>query len=260
MPSVIEDLIDGSTAGLGPDGFIATRVFLVSEIEGAASARTGVALTAPGIPARGEEHPAIARIYVDTITAEFAPGSASTARVTVSYRALKSDRKEPSSSEPAVISIGATVAQEQTTYDRLGILMTVEYDPQDGSPLPPPQPGTVTVDRSHMVFTYSRREKFEGLAEKVQKFVGKISIAGWLGSTEDGAWKCTRIEGQSDDGGETYNVFYEFQHDPNLWKAHVVYIDPATGQPPEKSNNPSGNGIAVYEVYENADFNELSLF
>jgi hypothetical protein len=102
---------------------------------------------------------------------------------------------------------------------------------------------------------FSRREGFSP-AFKSRNFVGRTNSGTW-GGDPPGSWLCTRIEGVSDDGGQTFNVTYEFQYNIDTWLATVVFIDPDTGRPPE--NLIEGEGLKQVQVYPRVDFNLLNL-
>ena len=85
----------------------------------------------------------------------------------------------------------------------------------------------------------------------------------------DRTWLCTRIDGQSQDGGVSFVVTYEFQirRGPYLseatpptyqgWDAVVVYIDPETDKPIQEPV--WGETIKLVRVYPEMDFAALNI-
>ena len=93
-------------------------------------------------------------------------------------------------------------------------------------------------------------------------FVGKVNSV-HLGSDPPLSWMCTRIDGVSSDGGETYRVTFEFQYNSRLWMFTGEWIDPDTGLPvPKNKYNTDENAPLekrFFEVYDQIDFHVLGL-
>lgn len=117
------------------------------------------------------------------------------------------------------------------------------------------QGGEVDVQIPQLVLQTDRIEKFSPKA-KAKEFVGTVN-SNIIGTDLPRTWLCTSIQGRTDNDGESYNVTYEFQFNPETWDAIVVFIDKETGNPPP--GLVEGEGIQVVQVYRAKDFNRLKI-
>ena len=73
---------------------------------------------------------------------------------------------------------------------------------------------------------------------------------------------CTRIDGVSNDGGETYRVTFEFQYNSRLWAFTGQWIDPETDLPvPVKDydRRTAPEEERTFRVYDEIDFGILGI-
>jgi hypothetical protein len=113
---------------------------------------------------------------------------------------------------------------------------------------------------------FTRRELSRPDA-RAQEYVGKVNSRKLFEDGDEKLWMCTRLDGTTDDNGESYNVTYEFQKAANSadgWRGFAYYTDPATGQLPEFLGAPgqgpeAGAGITTVELYDSIDFHQLNL-
>jgi hypothetical protein len=270
MPQVVEDLVSGGSTSTDGNTWRDTRVFLVTEVDGEAAGRRFQAMNADGVPRRNAPHPAIPGAVVKDISCDSASGSSNTQfRVTVNYESGSGSNPNEPEQKPRV-SLGSTATPVQTNQDIDGKIMKVSYQwPGDRGLLgPDEQPGTVEVQVPSTVINYTRLET-ESPLEKSLSFVGKVNRTSMLGQGER-TWLCTRIQGDSDDDGQTYTVSYEFQLKPEgrkNWDAVVSYWDAENDAPPPNLGDPpnaggefdAGLAIKSFKVYESADFYSLGL-
>ena len=260
------DIAEGSTVSADVrSGDRAVRVFRVEGVEGDnAPAKIRQAMEAGGIPVMYEPHPTIPLLLVSNKTGT--PIDEGTFDVVVTYEPIPPE--DNIQEQNAQISIGATVQTVQTNIDRNGD--TIELNPSKDTGLKEGYVGTVDVQVPSTRLSFSRREETPP-SVAISTLMGKINDAPFVGFPT-GSVLCTGINASSSDGGETYNVTYEFQvsnrngagvagADPD-WVAAVVYIQD-NGKPYPFGSNPS-EGIALgvldfVELYESANFGSLGL-
>jgi len=258
MASRIQDLVEGATISeTSEDGFKATRVFLITGVTGSGPGRQLTAMhSAPPI---GAAHPVIPLLFCKTKRAEIVNNSPGQYKVTCEY--------EPGNDTPEeeiTATLGGTVQSVQTTKDAAGNTIelgpvTIQTTNEAGDAVTlkyPKQTGLVSKQVPQAIFTYKRREEAAPTAA-IQRYLGKVNSAQYLG-LNPGKVFCSRINGDTDDSGETYLVTYDFQIDFNGWEADVVYEDSGTGLPLVGATV-ANNGIKTVEIYEKVDFNELQL-
>ena len=278
MPTT-EDLI-GSSASHSAEGLEITRVFHVTNIPGNPSAKASFALTASKIPNLGDPHPTEGNLWATNRSVSFIDSD--NARVTVNYRIpiFAKGQTPPGgvgqpnvATNPGQINVGASVTTRESILDRLGDPITVAHNVMLPEVQPvgfvgPPQlvPTRVEQVRSISVMhpqTVLRVQRVENGSPDVKAriYVGTVNKKGVGKNKLDGPrkWLCTRIDGISNDGGTTYNVTYEFQHNFAQWLALAEWIDPETGLPvPFKDRNTNEESL-LYQVYREEDFNALNI-
>ena len=277
--ATIEDLVN-SSGNESAEGTEVTRAFHVTNIPGNASAKTSFALSAPKIPNLGDAHPTFSTLSAISKGVSFIDSD--NARVTVQYRRPRfSQGQTPAggvgqpnvATNPGQISVGASITTRDTVVDRLGNLITVAHDvllpevlpagfvgPPANVPTRVEQVRTVQIQQPQTVLRVQRVEN--GSPDvKARIFVGTVNKKAVGKNNLDGPrkWLCSRIDGTSNDGGTTYNVTYEFQHNFLEWGAFVEWIDPETGLPvPFKDRNTNEESF-FYEVYREEDFTSLNI-
>ena len=263
MTAVTEDLIDGASFSESSNGLAATRTFLVTGLSGSPSFKTAEALFATGIPRFGDAHPNAPGVVVVSRTARPASrDSNASAIVQITYGQPTAEQGVPDAGGSSVqFSLGSSVQSVTTQKDASGnqILLSHTFTDTDESgnvtERIETQGGEVDIQVPQTVFRVTRRESQSPGANSLF-YTGKINSVPFLGG-EPKTWLCTRIEGDSDDGGETFVVAYEFQYNRETWDATVVFIDPDTGRPPKDLVD--GEGIKTVRVYQLVDFNALNL-
>lgn len=212
MSRVLEvDIIDGSNIEESREGLTVTRVFDVTDITGGPSARLVNAIRASGVPAYGDTHPAAPDLQVTFKRVE--PHDMSQARVFVTYTAT--DALDVVGGRE-VIEVGSTPGTRTTARDKDGNLLTkqvvIEDVDDDGNVTTRTETRVAEIEEEVNLVTYIvRRREAENPARKAMKYVNSVQ----------GLWKCTRIYGASDDGGETYSVSYELVYNPNGWRVLI---------------------------------------
>jgi len=262
--AVVKDVVESAALTVAGTGTTATRLFVVSDLAGAPESRTARASFAPGIPQVGTPHPAVPGLVVESIGV--ACKDPETYFVTVNYKYPSGSGGGSSPGSKAQISGGANAQTVQTNLDAKGRLMEISYAYKTGTDDAPgsvvkTQTGEVQIQVPMPVLRFTRREKLDPF-DKIKKYVGKINGGAFRGD-EKHYWLCSAIDFQSQDGGKTYDVTYEFIRNENTWSATVLYIDPTTGQPPSPEQSALApevpNGVAQFDVYPEANFGGLNL-
>lgn len=165
--------------------------------------------------------------------------------------------------ESGTASVSTASRQVDTNFDRHGnpliVTYTGEVEDDDGNPVEvenEEQLATVSIFRSETVVRFDRVEDSSGLAFS-RTFKDTINARG-IGAYAAGTLLCNRIDSTTRDGGETYDVVYEFQVNEDGWNRQPVsFIDEKTDRPPVDAK--IGNGITLFEFYEPRDFSLLGL-
>ena len=280
MSIVVKDIQDGAEINRTVEGLEAIRIFQVSGLTGNRDVKLLNAILANGIPQRGEQHPSIPELAVSDISAS--PQGAENAEVSVTYKVLPFEEQEPDENQPPILTVGTTVQEDLTNLDIFGQQMLLNHtgvrqgkrsnETRQPDKLPT-QPGELAVQFPQTTISLQRREPNNPLF-KSQEFAGKINSAPIFGDPPH-VWLCTGITGTTDDGGESYNVTYEFQRSavPDTWDPIIVYIDTETDAPIATENfftkkkGPAAEGevdadevgIKKVQVYNEIDFNQLNI-
>ncbi|KKL74799.1 hypothetical protein LCGC14_2061310, partial [marine sediment metagenome] len=129
----------------------------------------------------------------------------------------------------------------------------------------PPQAGDVETTADMVTIIARRRERVSPGLVKAPTYTNTINSGSVFGDLKH-IWKCA-ISGSTDDGGDTWNVVYEFQRNwPDTWNPVIVWRDPETGKPgidvtrPADRYPPSeGNGSKVVQLRRSTNFRNLQL-
>lgn len=263
------DILEGAKLVNGADGTLTlTRVVIVDGVEGNGDEKLWKALLIQGVPQRGEVHPTIPLLRCST--REATPLDTSKVQIVCTYEIWNSKIQTADENQKCQIEVGGTVQEESTNFDKDGNLMEVthRYVDLDNKPIliddgtgnqiakVGKAPAEVNKQIPMMVKKFSRKEIGDP-SLKAQDFLGSVNSTPVFNATAR-KWLCTRLDGISDDGGETYNVNYEFQLNLSTWDVTIVFIDPDTNQPP--IGLIEGEGIKVFKVYREMDFNILRVF
>lgn len=259
---VASDLIEHNRVSLSASGLEAIKGFYVTTTAGETPFQI---LQDASTPDYGDAHPdtggsgefpPIYAVEFDLSPIERQSGQY---LLIVTYRDPDPAERAPSTSaDDAIMTIGSTVVPVRTNYDKNGdpIIVTLSTLPaaeQD-------QIAEVETQIPVMTLTYRRRESAHP-ATKTKANVGYVnSVALGSGFFPVRTLLCTGIHGETQDGGTTYLVTYEFQYNPDTWDATSVYIDPNTDRPHvEVSLSSPVDGVSVDEVLPTVDFSSLNL-
>ena len=278
--TLIEDRQNSATAEVTIDGGARRlRQFLVTDLAGDASARTGAALVYPGMPQRLDGHPNDPDLQVGAIRARALDATKAVAEV--DYAKLT-----------PIVRVGASLMETDTSVDSFGDPLAVTYQGTDFSGPEPvslepdtqirpvriqvPQP-IVSVSHVGLDTTHPSIVTPAFLVEAIQ-YVGSVNDIAWHGGLPR-QWLCTRVEARSADQ-TIWEVTYDFQFNGKKfidgtattfqigWDIIVYYKDPATQQIPgdviAPGLNPqgipqigTGNGVWLYRVYPEERFADI---
>jgi hypothetical protein len=288
MATVVKDIVDGTSVGEGGRGRTATRVFHVTGVTGSPTTKAVVALRHREVAQLGEVHPEYPELYCTDRSVNFMDSE--NARVTAQYAipsfergdlppgstgdvAVPPDDETGGAVDLGTISVSAAGSTFETDLDIFGKQMVCAHDIQVrgglsttdefGKRIVPlvtkrvEQVQRAQISRPSVVLRVSRMEK--GSPDgKARLYVGTVNSKP-IGFDPARSWLCTRIDGTSNDGGETYKVSYEFQYNRDLWIFIGIWIDPQTEKPVESKNFNTDEEFKVFQVYEAVDFAPLGI-
>jgi hypothetical protein len=242
------------------DGYVLSEQFTVTNLSGPIAARPLEAITATGIT-RGAAHASVPGILADEISATLI--SPTIARVSVTYRPLNFEAVPPSGggTNEAELEVGASVQIEETNLDAAGNVLVVSADvetvDENNEPYTETVAQEVRVSRQvpNATIRFRRREN-DSPFYKATEYVGTVNGVAWAGAGPR-QWLCTAIRGVSSDGGDTYDVTYEFHHRVGTWDASIIYKDPETDLPPD--NLVDGVGRKTVQIYPIKAFDSLGV-
>jgi hypothetical protein len=257
---VVEDLIEGADAREGEDGYACTRTFIVEGVTGNAHARQYEALRSSGIPARGDAHPSIPGLVVDDRVASALRRSTSAVKVTVTYRPLSPT--EIADSGAAVMEVGATLTSETRDRDAMGKKvyksrtdLTFDESGRLVGATTIYERVTFEVQVPTIVLTFRRKTRTNPVVH-AETFLGKIGDWGRADAYLS-PWLITRIDGKTEDGGQTYDELIEMQYKRSGWVVRIPRVVTATNAflaPPDFDERDY-----VVPAYEAVAFDALGL-
>lgn len=281
------DIDDGPSVELTKDGYRAVRIARVFGVPGDGAVRLFHALNAKRVPKYGDLHPVIAGLPVSRVHAALESGSTDIATVTCEYFYPTGGNMHFANIEDVrnaglpQLEIISTVQPATTQFylDDAGnkhqiLLPYTRTDPETQTSTELPlQSGTVEYQLPMTVFRYMRRERtpVDMIRSTARQYVGAINSIAIFGEVGIHYWMCTRLDGVSDDAGQTSNVTYEFQRHPETWNPVAIYVDPDTQLPVTDTETlPPGlidgkriggapGGIGRFRIYDTLDFNQLNL-
>jgi len=284
--SVVTDLLEEMTAqDNAVYGQCLTRSFHVSDIPGPPECILVNALKAAGIPTYGNIYPGISPtiVPVESRVARLEPGCTDKVRVTVTYaipyqNTWYQNDPDDTTAVPQLEFISAVkgIAEELDVNGNPILGPTIIKNPDDTTDmilLPGQEDKPVeerlwfclrvkSVEAQHPmpIVRYHRRERNNPMV-KARDYVGCINSTAVFGDPPH-TWLCTDISGMSEDGGQSYNVSYEFQRCPSssTWDKVLSCEDPQ-GRYVDPSNYPAPftNTIFKYQVYREINFWPLNL-
>ncbi len=251
MASIVQsNLPDGTRLEQTDQGYQLTIVHEVTGLTGTGADRLYDALSATGIPAYGSASTITGLTALKVVSRTVEPSGVTNARVTIVYRKpTPEEQPDPTNDDDAPVeTITASLASVKTNLDYNGALITVTHNGVS-------QNAEVEKQLPVVVMKYRRRETQRPFTRAIDN-VGKTNNTTFEGRAARTVL-CTNITGESDDGGATYTVDYEFQYVPETWDALVYWIDPETNRPP--ADLVDGVGYKRVQIYDTADFAGLSL-
>lgn len=246
------------------DGDEVVEYYFIKDLVGYPQSRKFQALYCPGIPRKFDPHPFDPNIYVSAVNVLLLDQDR--AKVSVKYLSPKEDKQKPDDTGKCLIDVGATVQEVTSNMDVNGDPIIVSYDyiefdnQGNRTETNVQETGEVKFQQPMVVIRLTRRET-ESPFERSKYYTGKVNLSEAFGDPP-GWWLCTKLEGSSKDGDETYDVDYEFQRKVNGWTATAVFIDPETNAPPEdaqKQTDAGGDAIVTVQIYYGAEFNDLNI-
>jgi len=258
MPETLRlDIIDGHKGRITNVGLELDRHAIVSGVTGTAHEKIIRASQVSGMPQVGDPHPAKEGCILQVI--DVTALDTDTVKMVLRYaqRPIDSSSEYPLPGSPPRIEGGASLSQVTTNRDHTGALVTVSYTyPDDykhdtklrGETIE--QPGEMTKLSPESTITLLTTE-VASPAAKANAYVGKINASTWEGGASR-TWLCIAIRYRSDDGGQTYQVSYNFQRRPDTWDTEAEFIDPYTGRPPPDLVD--GVGRKPVQHYKTANF------
>lgn len=253
------------TAELIFEGFSSamTERFIVAGLEGTtARFKMFKAGTVSGIPAMGSQHPNVTDLYVTRKAVRMITQDEAEVVVSYSVPEIEDTAQGDAASFPVRIRVSSAVQGVTTNVDKNGALLSVSHilqQQEQGTGKVHTQNiqqvGTVEIQRPATVVSITRQE-LGNPAPIAAAYTGFVNRLAFMGAAAR-EWLCTSIEGESNDGEQSYTVTYTFTNKPGSWDATITAIDPATGQP--YPNLIEGVGIRDVSLYPEKDFAELGL-
>lgn len=255
MPDNVNDIIEGSSASLGPEGLVVTRVLFRDGVGGSAEQRLINALSASGI-VRYQQYPGQAGLYCDTVNCVPAPNSNTKFIITATYKTMTADEQTPSATSPAKLTISTSLQEIETTRDKDDNQIILTYHAANDT-TNVDKTGIVKTSLAILVLNFHRKEPTPPPMLGYINRVNAFAIFGYPARTLYLAHVNATIT--EDDLG--VDVDYEFHFKESTWDVLVLANDPATGNPYDNIDPLSGdnNGYAIVQVFKTADFSGLNL-
>lgn len=256
--SVKLDIIEGRVFE-DANGIAVTRHAVVDGLSGSASERMHKALEMSGMPRRGDVHPTIAGLTVDTVEIRPYPGrSTSAVQAEIVYRGA-GGTSGAVDGDPE-FELGTVLVSKQTNRDAYGKLVVITWTIPQGTADGQLQSirtarETPTLEVQAPLLTVRvRRTESSNPAEKSLEFAGSVGelggkdASGPFGGSGGPKWLCSRIEGRSTDGGATWDVIYEFTYNPEGWAAQVELRVPDSGEHALFASSGVKYGVGGYKL------------
>lgn len=255
-----KDIRDGAQLSYNVRGFTGTRIMLVTlEDSDVHNAHDRLRLAIQGVIAEypiGSYYPGT-RVPLDQVQAFPAGQSSAPIRVQLNYQMPQFGTSLPGESSEGRLEIGGTVQMQQTQH----FIEEIPFTAQEQATLfntdkqittthnKDVQGAEVEYPQVMRIARYSRLEPRSSALNHAD-LLGTINNAEWR-NTPKHSVLCTQALGTSEDG-ETFEMHYEFQHNPRKWYSVVAYVDPETGDiPPGLTPN---KGIRRFRVIPDANF------
>ena len=245
------DLKKSSRIVLDRNGYRVERVARVSGVTGAIEDLLHQAITDAQLPAKGDPHPTVAGITLNSLTAE--PLGGGNYKVILSYY---KDTGAASGSSNATVQANATTATEEIGTDAAGAVMTTTYQRATG-------PGqfevyeprfTADIEKPRVTFDFEYTAAAFPKTE-IDTYLGKINSAIWNGYAVR-TILCTAINVSQ--SGDEYRVRFSFAYAEDTWdfvaKIKPFYTSGMTTTDPALDLT---TGTKTFIVYPQVDFTPL---
>lgn len=256
--TVYKDIADAESLSRDRDGYTAERVFIVDRVTGTPESKLYNAMVTGGIPQYGDPHPSIPDLQVTSIRAD--ARTSSQVRISVTYtipkpddiNEIEADEDETSGS----LSVTSNLSNEVVFRDISGELLRAQYYALgEGGFTIEQKYEEAEVQRPQLQVQFTRIESSVPKAN-IQKFLGKVNSVAWSGFPPK-TWLCSGIVARENKA--KFDIEYQFTYRADTWRLEIV-----VGISQEEADSfpidvNSGNGYAVFDVYETADFNALGL-
>lgn len=285
---VYENISEGATTSYTQQGWTATVIIKIDGVDDSnPDATLQNVIDSDMVPARGEDHPSGYQMQADEITCDAI--SSNQVVVTVKYKNLSAVEAEPSDTQPALMTFGSTAQSQQTSSDYTNQPLVTLYQSKDSNGFISGSPGSYTIQSTddgsdisdpsnvatgdiqvpNTIIRFSRREPNPpGVKAKTYMTMTNATACSWGGVVyPTGTLLCTRIEGNTNDGGTSYIVEYEFQFNEDAWTLFSYYTLPNNTQGVDGAGAivlgpgdiPPDCGLSLFQIYGTAEFNDLLL-
>ena len=232
MATVDEDLVNGHRANYYAAGADIIRTFRVSGLTANPWGQLDEALSDPGVPQLHDPYPTPPANNLRVQNREALPDGPNAARVIVFYTNKPGptwDQAPPAGDGQEVKQVKASVTQKRTTRDATDTPM--QLDPPPSDPDLPSYLSEAIIQAPVGSLVFERTESAQPSARMRQK-VGRVNsdVLGG-GNYQTGTLLFADLDAQSDDGGRTWRVVYEFRYDPDGW-VHRDAWKLQNGKPP----------------------------
>ena len=246
------DLLTSQIIEIDSAGYHVERVFVTDSTVGSKEARLYNVSQLSGIPQFNDPHPVIPEIFVSNVRVEPLK-SGEQFKITVNYDPLTTEEGQTEETGgTGAVSISSGTVVDRTYKDINGELLFVNYTSVSGLTVTVREAiRAVDVQRPQTSVTLKRTES-EIPKDQLQSYVGLVNSIEWSGFPEK-TWLCTGINVSQNK--DQWDVEYQFSYNKNTWAAEInINVDNVV--PIDVS---LGNGLAIYDVYESINFNELGL-
>ena len=262
--SVEKDVLEGTNLGFGFQGYDAVEVIDVYGTTGSTVLeRMYNAQLLNNVPLWGDLHPSIPNMRVISKRVTPLGADATNVRIQIFW-----GRPEPftqpasTAAVDATVFSGVTIREFPTLFDKDGVQLKTERTNGTETEV---QTQIARINFPVLVLGATRKEPTNP-ADKAATYVNTVnSIPIWGEAAR--RWLCTRLEGTSDDGGDSFDVTYEFQrspllrYGPNITESYSgwenVNVHSVDGRPIE---NPTfGETLTITQVFEAQNFANLNL-
>lgn len=251
---IVTDVIESHTLRLTDAGYGIDRIYIVTDIGGTAEARLYNATLTSGVPQFGDPHPAVPDVQVTDVQASPIDGDPDAIQIRITYSVPDTDDAANEDEQIAgALTISSDVVTESTHFDINGELIKASYS--TALSVLTTNYSAIDVQRPQMRVSLSRTEAIAP-KDAILNYLGRINSIDWSGFPAE-TWLCTGIDVSED--GEEFNVTYNFEYRERTWKGELVLPINTTDAAVNPIDSDSGNGYALFDVYSQANFNDLGL-